>query len=259
MNTIDQEKAQKGRLEHFQENGFVCVDPLYDASEIATLNSEIARFIQDVVPTMPAAQVYYEDKADPSSLKQLQKMFEYDAYFKDLMEAGPARKIAEEVLQDEVVCVNMQYFNKPAGKGQATPAHQDGYYFHLSPCEAVTGWLALEDVDNENGCIHYVKGSHKNEGFRPHVQTGVLGFSQGITDFGTQEDLEKECAFPGKAGTFLMHHAKTVHWAGPNRSKTRSRRALGFIYYAKRAKLDVVARDTYQETLAEHLKSVKMI
>ena len=99
---------------------------------------------------------------------------------------GIIRKIAETVLEGDVIPVNMQYFNKPAGIGQATPPHQDGYYFHLTPCQAVTGWLALDDVDEKNGCIHYIRGltSHADR-FRPHGQTGVLGFSQGITDFGT--------------------------------------------------------------------------
>ena len=50
--------------------------------------------------------------------------------------------------------------------------------------------MALEDVDDENGCIHYVKGSHKHE-YRPHGRSEILGFSQGVTDFGTEEDKTK--------------------------------------------------------------------
>ena len=258
---MDQSTPTPGatRLADFERDGYLCENPLYTPAEIADLNVEIARFIRDVVPTMPAAEVYYEDKSDRASLKQIQRMFDHDAWFRDLMENGPARRIAEEVLQDEVLPVNMQFFNKPAGIGQPTPPHQDGYYFHLSPCEAVTGWLALEDVDEENGCIHYVRGSHRDEGFRPHGSTGVLGFSQGMTDFGTTDDRANEVSFPGPAGTFLMHHAKTIHWAGANRSKTRSRRALGFIYYARTAKVDETAKRAYQARLDAHLRHEQKI
>ncbi len=254
MNQLNQIADGQDLVAEFTDDGYVCINPLFDPEEMKALNAEIARFIRTVVPTMPDTQVYYEDKSDKASLKQLQRMFEHDEYFNDLMLNGVVRKLAEEVLQDEVVPVNMQYFNKPAGIGQATPAHQDGYYFNLKPCEAVTGWLALEDVDDENGCIHYVRGSHKIQEFRPHGQTGVLGFSQGITDFGTDADKENDVSFPGCAGTFLMHHAKTIHWAGANLSKTRSRRALGFIYFAKSAKLDVAAREAYQKSLDARLK-----
>ena len=258
MNQTDTNPSET-RLEKFQKDGYLCESPLYSQDEINGLNTEISRFIRDIVPGMPAEQIYYEDKTDETSLKQIQRMFDYAPYFRHLMDQGPARRLAEEVLQDEVVPVNMQYFNKPAGIGQPTPAHQDGYYFHLTPCEAVTGWLALEDVDEENGCIHYIRGSHLETSFRPHGRTGVLGFSQGITDFGTTHDRANEVSFPGPAGTFLMHHAKTIHWAGANRSSTRSRRALGFIYYAKRAKPDLDAARAYQKTLDTQLKSTGKI
>ena len=246
--------ASDASRDRFEHDGYVAISPLFDSDKMAELKAEAVRYIRDVVPTMPEARVYYEDKNDPSSLKQVQKIFEYDSYFLDLMN-GAVRTIAETVLDDEVVPVNMQYFNKPAGIGQATPPHQDGYYFHLTPCEAVTGWLALDDVDAENGCIHYVRGSHRTDVFRPHGQTGVLGFSQGITDFGMPSDKADAVAFPGPSGTFLMHHARTIHWAGPNRSKTRSRRAIGFIYYAKRAREDILAREAYQKSLDERLKA----
>jgi hypothetical protein len=237
----------------FERDGYVAICPLFDGGMILELRTEVARYIRDVVPTMPDARVYYEDKSDQSSLKQIQKMFEYDDYFLDLM-TGRVRKLAETVLDDDVVPINMQYFNKPASIGPATPPHQDGYYFHLTPCEAVTGWLALDDVDEENGCIHYVRGSHKGNGFRPHGHTGVLGFSQGITDFGKVDDRANTVAFPGPAGTFLMHHARTIHWALPNRSKDRSRRAIGFIYYARRAREDIGAKEAYQKALDERLR-----
>jgi phytanoyl-CoA hydroxylase len=32
----------------------------------------------------------------------------------------------------------------------------------LDPCEALTMWLVLEKVDEENGCVRYVRGSHKH-------------------------------------------------------------------------------------------------
>ena len=222
-------------------------------AEIEDIRLNLQRFVRDCVPAMPATEVYYEDRNNKESLKQIQKLYEYDSYFHNLMFNGVVRKIAEELLEDEVIPVNMQYFNKPPSIGAATPAHQDGYYFHLQPCEAVTGWLALEAVDKENGCVSYVRGSHLKTALRPHGQTGVLGFSQGITDFGNAEDRHNTRSFPGPAGTFLIHHARTIHFAGANRSATRSRQALGFIYFAKRARVDHAARESYQRKLDKQL------
>ncbi len=208
---------------------------------------------------MPTSRVYYEDRNDPGSLKQVQKLFDCDPWFADFMSNSIIRKIAETLLQDDVERINMQYFNKAPQNNAATPAHQDGYYFHLDPCEAVTGWLALDAVDEENGCVHYVRGSQRATTLRPHGATGVLGFSQGITDFGNDEDINNAVSFPGPAGTFLMHHARTIHYAQANKSAHRPRRALGFIYYAKRAREDIAAKNAYQARLDQRLLSTNKI
>ena len=110
-------------------------------------------------------------------------------------------------------------------------------------------WLALEEFDEENGCVRFVRGSHL-KGLRPHGPTGTLGFSQGMTDFGTAEDDAEEQVMPASPGDLLAHHALTIHRADGNSSSTRSRRALGFIFYSVNAKQDDTARATYHRQLA---------
>lgn len=40
--------------------------------------------------------------------------------------------------------------------------HQDATYFHCDPIESVTGfWIPTEDATLENGCLYFIKGSHK--------------------------------------------------------------------------------------------------
>ncbi|MGH2645665.1 MAG: phytanoyl-CoA dioxygenase family protein, partial [Chitinophagaceae bacterium] len=119
----------------------------------------------------------------------------------------------------------------------------------LTPPKAVTMWLALEKTDTENGCVRYIRGSHL-EGIRPHGRTNTLGFSQGITDFG-EKDLAKEVALPSKPGDLLAHHSLTIHRADENRSSTRSRRALGFIYFAASCQEDIEAKEAYLKTLTK--------
>ncbi len=251
---FDELEASRGRLSGaFADDGFVALEGFYDPKEIFEINAEVNQFQAEIVPNLPREQVYFENKDDPNSIKQVQRLHEHDSYFRAMMEDGPIRRLAEIVLDGPVTCNNMQFFNKPPGIGQPTPPHQDGYYFHLQPCIAATAWLALEPVDEENGCIHYVRGSHRAQDFRPHGRTGTLGFSQGVTDFGTPDDKANDVACPAEAGTLLIHGARTIHWARGNSSPTRSRRALGFIYYAERAKFDETSWRAYQERLAGDL------
>ena len=47
----------------------------------------------------------------------------------------------------------------------------------------------------------------------------------------------------------------TIHRADANLSQTRTRQAIGFIYYSERAKEDEVAHAAYQKRLAADMKA----
>jgi phytanoyl-CoA hydroxylase len=245
-------------LRSFATEGFVVFRQFVVDEELAELIANVDRFIRDIVTQLPQEQVFYEDKNDRATLKQIQQMGDYDAWFHELFTGGRFREVAERLLDGPVVPKNMQYFNKPPGVGQPTPPHQDGYYFMLDPCEAVTMWFALDAVDEENGCVRYVRGSHKR-GMREHARTQTLGFSQGIIDYPTDRDRECEIALPAEPGDLLAHDAMTIHRADGNQSATRSRRALGFIYYSQRAREDAAAHVIYQRKLAEEMKAAGKI
>lgn len=235
----------------FDEVGFVTLRQFIAGDHLTRLKEHLARYLDEVVPSLPAEHVFYEDKRDASSLKQLQQMGDYDSYFEHLAAAGAFRSLVELLLDGPVRPQNLQYFNKPAGVGQGTPPHQDGYYFMLSPCEAATMWLALDRVDDENGCVRYIPGSHRGA-MRPHGRTNTLGFSQGITHY-DEQDREAEVAVHAEPGDLLVHHARTIHRADGNRSADRSRRALGFVYFSERAVEDQAAKAAYQRQLTAEL------
>lgn len=241
-------------LNSFRADGFVSLPGFLSGEELIELTANVDRFIREIVPQLPPEHVFYEDKNNTATLKQIQKMGDHDPWFQELFTNSRFREVAEILLAGPVVPKNLQYFNKPPGVGQPTPPHQDGFYFMLDPCEAVTMWFALDHVDEENGCVRYVRGSH-HHGMRDHARTQTLGFSQGIIDYPTEQDRAAEVAFPAKPGDLLVHDALTVHRADGNRSATRTRRALGFVYFSERAKEDTVAKAAYQQRLTEDMKS----
>lgn len=247
-------KTTSGELcESFAADGYVALREFVTGKELAQWIAHVDRFTRDVAPTLPPEHVFYEDKKDPTTLKQIQQMGKYDPWFDQRFTTGSFREIAETLLRGPVVPKNMQYFNKPPGVGQPTPPHQDGYYFMLDPCEALTMWFALDDVDEQNGCVRYVRGSHQL-GMRQHARTRTLGFSQGIVDFPSDDDREHEVALPARSGDLLVHDAMTIHRADGNQSTTRTRKALGFVYFSERAREDTAAQAAYQRKLAREMK-----
>jgi len=240
----------------FEEDGFVAVPQFCNPVELSAIESALARFIDLKVPQLPPEEVFYEDKAKPDTLKQIQRMHEHDDFFGAFMQEKP-KALAQELLGEPVIGKNLQFFNKPPGISQATPAHQDGHYFMLQPCHAVTMWMALDLVDEGNGCVRYLRGSHL-DGMRPHERTQTLGFSQGIANFGRNETRE-EVACPAKPGDLLAHHALTVHRADANASPTRTRRSLGFIFYGESAREDKLAHEAYQQKLTDEMSALGKI
>lgn len=236
----------------FDEQGYVAVKGFLDEQQIRCLQRETERFIKQVVPNIPAEQVYYEDKSDPSTLKQVQKVYEYDDYFAQLANSEAVVGLAEKLLGGPVKLKNMQYFNKVPKLGKGTPAHQDGYYFMIQPQQAVTMWLSLGYADAENGAVCYIPGSH-HEGMRPHNVTKTLGFSQGISDWSKQDD-GVEVQMTAEPGDILVHHSLTIHRANNNNSD-RNRQSLGFIFYRKDVVEDKFAHEAYKQKLNERLES----
>ena len=238
-------------LQQYKQQGYVRVPGFLNAEETAQVKTNLRRYIDEVIPRMPANEVFYEDKADRSSLKQIQRMYQWDDFFEQLFLKSRFFALAEFLLGRPAVGRNMQYFNKPHKVGAPTPPHQDGHYWMIKPIEGLTMWLALEKVDEENGCVRYIPGSHL-AGHRTHGKTGTLGFSQGITDYG-EADKAQEVCMRAEAGDLLVHEAFAIHRADGNRSADRTRQALGFIYYSARARENEAEIREYQANMKREM------
>jgi phytanoyl-CoA hydroxylase len=242
--------------EDFLKDGFIVRRKFLNREEVEDLIENTNRFIDQVIPTIPAERVYYEDKELPETLKQIQMMHEYDDFFYQLANSDKVVQLAEECLAAPVKLMNMQYFNKFPGVNVGTPVHQDGFYFSIKPQEAVTMWLSLDHADEKNGAVQYVPKSHK-KGLRKHTKSSVLGFSQKISDW-KEEDSGSLVQMEAAPGDILVHHSLTIHAARANRSD-KSRRSIGFIFYGADTEHDAEAHSKYQKQLAQALKEEGML
>src|SRR5262245_59711846 len=219
--TFEQYKAT------FDRDGFVIVPQLLAPDEFAELCANLDRYIREVVPGLPDSAAFYVDKSRPQTLKQMQHMG-VDPYFRDYARHPKWVALAQALLGEAAEAQAPEWFNKPPGTQSPTPPHQDNYYFCLKPPSFLTIWMALDPVDEENGCLRYVAGSHRR-GLRPHGRSNILGFSQGITDHGPEDEC-REVQIHLRPGDVAVHHGETIHRADPNRSTTRNRRAFALVF-----------------------------
>src|ERR1051326_1735948 len=165
----------------YDRDGFVVVKQFLAPQELAELQKNLERYIREIVPTLPDSHAFYQERGKPETLKQMQFMEKVDSLFRDYVRHPKWNALGLALLDEPIATKTPSWFNKPPGVEHPTPPHQDNAYAFYVPCHYVTIWMALDVVNDENGCLCYLRGSH-TKGFRPHGVSSVLGFSQGITD-----------------------------------------------------------------------------
>ncbi len=133
-----------------------------------------------------------------------------------------------------------QIFMKPPRFGSAKPYHQDNFYFRLSPADqALTAWIALDDVDEGNGCLRYIAGSHK-EPVLPHA--AVPGEPYNLVPPPELIDLRRERLAPVGKGGVVFHHSQTLHTSHRNESD-RWRRGYATHWVTAQVTCDITTLD----------------
>ena len=229
----------------FERDGVAVVPRFLSNDDVDEVESEVHKYIRDVLPHQGSESAFYEDKSQPDSLFRLNGLMKSSGYFSDLANQPRFTSLAESLLQEGVTAHGVEMFAKAPRIGGETPAHQDCYYFNLEPNSSITLWVALDHADEENGCLRYVKGSHM-KGLLPHEKSSTFGFSRGV-----QENLadasQTAMAVPVSPGDLIAHHGLTIHRADPNPSDRR-RWAVGVVFFPKSAKVNKAARDARDRT-----------
>ena len=128
--------------------------------------------------------------------------------------------VVESIIgKDILVCGTTLFIKNPDKKGFVS-FHQDAKYIGLEPHNWVTGWLAVTDANEENGCMRMLKGSHKKD-LKFHDQkfdeNNLLTRGQTIENVLINETTPVIL----KAGQLSLHHPKIIHGSGLNKSKER--------------------------------------
>jgi phytanoyl-CoA hydroxylase len=136
-----------------------------------------------------------------------------------------AAHVAAQLCGDDLAIDYDQLVAKPPHQaGAVFHWHQDLGYWPITPDpRTATFWLALDDVADDNGCVRFVDGSHREPELREHRP--LLGDRERahtlVADVDPAVDRIRSAAMP--RGSVTVHHERTVHGSGGNTS-TRWRR-----------------------------------
>jgi phytanoyl-CoA hydroxylase len=108
-----------------------------------------------------------------------------------------------------------QFLGKPPGASAPTEWHQDeGYWGRNLDDRGITAWMPLHDVDEVNGCMHFVDRGHR-DGILVH--RGVDGVQSDLLTCDVDEGRAVVC--PLVRGDVTFHHSKTPHRTNANNGR----------------------------------------
>ena len=88
------------------------IDTFLRPEETDEIESNLTRFVHDVVPTLSDHAAMYQVYGQPETLKQVASL-ENDAFFSRLLLSVRIQGIAEDLLGEKVAPQGIQFFNKP--------------------------------------------------------------------------------------------------------------------------------------------------
>ena len=224
--------ATTSAVERFQHDGFLVMPEFIDAATVADLRDAYDDILEGRTPARGDGML-------GGITRQVMLPSTSDARFRSNAALTAAGTIAEQLLEGPVEFYFDMLIDKPPGHPHETPWHQDMSYalqpFALAGTPItltnVQFWVALDDTDAENGCMHFLPAVHHGALLEHHVASGDPLDTQrllAITNPARDLDLASAVVAALPAGGATVHSYGTPHYTPSNRSTDRRRRAYIF-------------------------------
>jgi phytanoyl-CoA hydroxylase len=213
------------QVAQFRTDGFVKGGRALDDIEVDALRAEIERVIEQRDKTdVPQPVLLNNLASEQRPVWQIVNIWQASNAFSRLIRN---RQIIDELAQlsgaNELRIWHDQIQYKPAEQGGTNTWHQDAPLWPvLRPNTQITAWVALDDVDETNGCMSMVPGSHKWGDHMDFLHSLEAGFELPEEYQGNNVEIVRR---PVGKGEVHYHHSLTWHGSHDNLSN-RPRRAI---------------------------------
>ncbi len=213
----------------FHRDGWVTLRGFLDDAELRPLTDLYMRFLRREIPVRGRDYCdmtgdYARAPEDFAILNVMLPRVYWPALAGNIYERRAA-DVTRQLWGDGFAIDYDQLVAKPPGKTDAVfHWHQDLGYWPITPdTRTATFWLGLDDIADDNGCVRFVDGSHREPELREHLplhgdrdKNHTL-----VATVDPTRDRIRSTVMP--RGSVTVHHERTVHGSGGNTS-TRWRR-----------------------------------
>lgn len=230
----------------YAAQGFVCVEGLLTPEECDELNGHSEGVVRGRVKLGPGAGVWMEDAAvqrglvddgrpDPAYLFKIgHQMHWHDPVYRYYAMHERILDVLERLVGPDLKCVQTMYIDKPRNLGVGQPYHQDSHYLKTEPDTLVAAWIACDDVDEANGCLHVVPGS-QHDPLHPHQEPLDPAQRRYFVEVHAARQ-RREVACPLHKGGAVFFPGRLLHRSGNNLTSDRQRRAFVVHYCSSRSR-----------------------
>jgi len=203
--------------EEFRTHGWTVIEKVFPVHEVDSVGQLALKLCE--AELKPDESNYAVDRSEDGRIapRKLDQGFLKNAKLRRFVMAHQLRSLIEQLIGNSPMLFFDQIHMKPPQFGSAKPYHQDNAYFLCHPDDQViTAWIALDDVDEANGCLRYIDGSHLGPILNHQLAQGSTHHLQPMAE---QIDLNRERLALVKKGGVVFHHSKALHTSHRNNSE----------------------------------------
>lgn len=218
-------------VDSYQQLGYLVVPNVLSESELEVVRAELAELIDKASSITENDAVYDLEDSHTQAAPKVRRIKEPHAVMPSvaaLVRHPGMIEILSQLIGPGVRFQTSKLNMKAAGDGAAVEWHQDWAFYPHTNDDLVAVGIMLDDVDENNGPLCVLPGSHRGVIYDHHAN----GFFCGAIDpIESPIDFSAAVELVGPAGSISFHHVRAVHGSAPNRS-THSRNLLLFQFAA---------------------------
>ena len=145
----------------------------------------------------------------------------WHVYCQGIYEINRLLDYVQDILGENLILRGSHCFCKLPGDEKQVSWHQDASYWPITPSKIVTAWLAIDDVDEENGAMQIIPGSHLQGQIPFERSTPKEKNVLGQTVHNPEHFGDAPISLNLKAGQISLHSDLLLHSSRPNLSSRR--------------------------------------
>ena len=205
----------KNEIRSYTRNGFVVPKFRLDNSDLEKLQNATLELMQTYphIPTegLVSPHIFYAGSNRP----------DIHSKFLEICKLTPVLDIVDQLIGRDIIVWGSRIFSKAPQTGRATPWHQDGEYWPIRPLATATVWIAIDESNEDNGCLKMLTGSNRAKTLLPHQS--LSGKGAALDKEIKPELIESKyiVSVPLEPGQMVIFDVFTAHGASPNLSNQR--------------------------------------